>query len=216
MKIAVNNITFSYLDNYLFQNLSYNFSENSWTCIFGQSGVGKTSLLRILAGLEQQESGTVSADFNDIAFITHEDTLLPWLTVLENIFLGYQLRRQKMPDSNYARSLLSEADLAGQENNYPHQLSKGMRQRVALIRTLVEDKSIILMDEPFSSLDAINRMQLHQLTKRLLKNKTVIFVSHDPVEAIKLADKILVMKHNPASLVEYSPTSDKDLVEQLL
>jgi len=134
--------------------------------------------------------------------MAQSDLLLPWLTVLDNVLLKLKLR----PIANHAQEitrakhLLKKVGLENFMHFYPKELSGGMRQRVALVRTLMEDHPIILMDEPFSALDAITRYKLQALTVSLLKNKTVIFITHDPLEALRLANEIYILQGTPATL----------------
>lgn len=208
--IFIQNISLAYRETSVFSDLHLTLRAGKWTALLGASGVGKSSLLRLIAGLtlpEETFTGMITADNNiaisqQIAWMAQTDMLLPWLTVLDNLLLGERLRRPllsfntKSQDNTArvkARALLSQAGLAHAERLYPHQLSGGMRQRVALLRTLMEDKSVVLMDEPFSALDTITRYQLHDVAIKLLRDKTVLFVTHDPAEALRLADDIYLL-----------------------
>jgi putative hydroxymethylpyrimidine transport system ATP-binding protein len=203
--INISQAALAYKKQIIFENINLFLNAGEWIALLGPSGVGKTSLLRMIAGLNSQDeitSGTVQANngmpvHQQIAYMAQTDLLLPWLTVLDNILLGFKLRHEKqlLADKiNQAKILLKKVGLADAVNLYPKQLSGGMRQRAALIRTLIEDKPIILMDEPFSAVDAITRYKLQDLSAELLKTKTVLFVTHDPLEALRLANKIYVMK----------------------
>lgn len=201
--IQLKNITLAYGHHIVFENLSLSISEGSWTGILGSSGAGKSSLLRLLAGLtnsNQVISGFISPIHSQIAYMAQTDLLLPWLTVLDNVLLAQTLGGSKKNQREEARSLLADIGLDKAANCYPHELSGGMRQRVALARTLVSDKPIILMDEPFSAVDTVTRYHLQNLSLSLLKNKTVIFITHDPLEALRLADDIYLMRGKPATL----------------
>lgn len=191
----------------LFENLSVTLESGKLTCLLGPSGVGKTSLLRLIAGLAHPgESGRVSCDDGGpvsgrVAYMAQSDLLLPWLNVLDNVMLGARLRGQRR-DRAAASALLADFGLAGQAKMRPAALSGGMRQRVALARTLMEDRPLVLMDEPFSSLDAITRVRLQDLALLALSGRTVLLVTHDPLEAIRIADRIEVMSGRPARLGE--------------
>lgn len=203
--IELKHISLAYQGCSVFSDINLSLRAGKWTALLGASGVGKSSLLRIIADLSSSEeaaAGTIIAD-NDIAvsqqiaWMAQTDMLLPWLTALDNLLLGVRLRGSATDAATTkAQSLLSQAGLAHAENFYPHQLSGGMRQRVALIRTLMEDKPIVLMDEPFSALDTMTRHHIHELAITLLRNKTVFFVTHDPAEALRLADDVYLLTAN--------------------
>jgi len=166
--------------------------------------VGKTSLLRIIAGLEPPDSGRVAASDGQalagrIAYMAQQDLLLPWATVLDNVMLGATLRGAAK-DRDRAGALLEQVSLAGRERALPAQLSGGMRQRAALARTLYEDRPVILMDEPFSALDAITRARIQNLAAELLAGRTVLLITHDPMEACRLGHQLLVLSGDPARL----------------
>ena len=165
-----------------------------WTCLLGPSGVGKSTLLRMIAGLETGATldGTVSARAKDVAYMAQSDLLLPWLDVTGNVTLGARLRGDR-PDMARARDLIARVGLADHSGKRPGQLSGGMRQRAALARTLMEDRPVILLDEPFSALDARTRTDMQDLAARLLTGRTVLLVTHDPAEAARMAHTILLM-----------------------
>ena len=178
----------------LFSNIQLEIKLNQWTVIIGQSGTGKSTLLKIIANLNIPVAfnNNISKNINeDLSFswMAQNDLLLPWLNVLENITLGQKLRREKI-DLNKANLLLEKVGLIDVAKQLPSTLSGGMRQRAALARTLMENNDIILMDEPFSSLDTITKSKIQKLTWSLLKNKTVIMVTHDPLEALMLSNTL--------------------------
>lgn len=170
------------------------FAEHSFTCVVGRSGCGKTTLLRLLCGLEKSDAGTVTLPAGKrIAPVFQEPRLMPWLNVAANITLA--ARHDKSLDAARLPELLRLLELEGAANLYPNQLSGGMAQRVSLGRTLFYDPDIILMDEPFSALDYFTRQGLQQTLMRLYAEarKTIIFVTHDVEEALLLGDRILIM-----------------------
>ena len=173
------------------------------TAILGPSGSGKSTLLRLAAGLLPLPLGaTVAAGDKGalagrVAWMAQSDLLFPWRSALRNVVLGAELRGER-PDLARARLLLAEVGLAGREGALPATLSGGMRQRVALARTLMENRPVVLMDEPFSAVDAPTRHRLQDLAGRLLAGRTVLLVTHDPLEALRLADRILVLRGAPA------------------
>ena len=195
--MAKNNLSFSLegsLKNdqeVLFKNLKLNINLNKWTSIIGQSGSGKSTLLKIIAGMGLPKvfnNSLISSNTNySFSWMAQNDLLLPWASVIENVTLGQKLRREKI-DIKKAKNLLEQVGLINDTKKLPSMLSGGMKQRVALARTLMENKDIILMDEPFSALDSITRSVIQKLTWKLLKNKTVIMVTHDPLEALLLSN----------------------------
>lgn len=208
--IIIHDACLSFDTKTIFQNLNCTLAAKTFTCILGPSGVGKSSLLNLLANIVNLDHATLCANIqtsnniplkNNIAYMAQTDLLLPWLSVLDNVLLGARLRHEVDSDKKQAAHvLLQKVGLENEIHLRPDQLSGGMRQRVALVRTLLEDKPIILMDEPFSSLDAITRLQLQDLAAELLHEKTVLLITHDPLEALRLGHEIYVMSGMPATL----------------
>jgi len=193
----------------LFDELDFSLAAGQWTCVLGPSGVGKTTLLRLIAGLEEAAAGTSIAAGDGrplagrVAWMGQQDLLLPWLSALDNALLGARLRGEPDPGSerrSAAIELLKLVGLGGRLAARPAELSGGQRQRVALVRTLIEDRPVILMDEPFSSLDSVTRWKLQELAVELLAGRTVLLVTHDPREALRLGDRVHVMAGRPARL----------------
>lgn len=182
--------------------LSLNLPSGTVTALLGPSGVGKTTLLRLVAGLTPPTGPTRVETTGPIAWMGQQDLLFPWLSVLENVLIGDRLRGHRRDPHRTAQAmdLLVQVGLADRAAALPAQLSGGMRQRAALARTLMEDRPIVLMDEPFSSLDAVTRLQMQDLAARLLAGRTVLMVTHDPLEALRLADTVLVLSGTPATL----------------
>ncbi|WP_165380288.1 ATP-binding cassette domain-containing protein [Candidatus Finniella inopinata] len=185
----------SYQKKTVLAQQNFSIPVNKWTALVGKSGHGKTTLLKTLLGLVPGLNA--SPPGISLSYMPQRDLLLPWKTVIENVVLGATLRRET-PNISKAKSLLRDVGLADEAQNYPHHLSVGMRQRVALARTLMEDADLILMDEPFSAVDHQTRDQLHTLAKRQLEGKTVLIVSHDPDEVVKMADHVLTLSGEPA------------------
>jgi putative hydroxymethylpyrimidine transport system ATP-binding protein len=184
----------------IFSQLDLTLTPHSWTCLLGASGVGKSTVLRLFAGLAEGVTfdGFLS-DTGRVAMMAQQDLLMPWLSVLDNVLLGARARGER-PDKDRARDRLVQVGLTAHADKLPAALSGGQRQRVALARTLMEDRAVVLLDEPFSALDALTRAQMQELTADLLTGRTVLLVTHDPNEAARLGQKILIM--TPSGLVE--------------
>ena len=209
--ISISGVSLRYSGAYLFENMHLELPAGRCSALLGPSGVGKSSLLRLIAGLEAFETGgKVRFRANgqespaNIAYMAQQDLLLPWLDALRNVMLGARLRGQR-PDPARARGLLARVGLADQEKAMPATLSGGMRQRVALARTLMEERPVVLMDEPFSALDAITRLRLQELAAELLRGRTILLVTHDPLEALRIGERIFIMSGRPALLSEVPP-----------
>ncbi|MDP2592293.1 ABC transporter ATP-binding protein [Vibrio splendidus] len=190
--------------------LSLSLNAGKWTVLLGRSGCGKTTVLRYLAGLLDDKvewQGTLATSdelplTDRIAYMAQQDLLLPWLSVIDNVCLSRRFQNpasDKAVQTNQALELLAAVGLADYANAMPDQLSGGMRQRVALARTLMQDKPVVLMDEPFSALDAVTRHKLQSLACELLRDKTVVLITHDPQEAVRLADNLYVLQGTPAN-----------------
>jgi len=177
----------------IFSELDLTLEPRSWTCLLGASGVGKSTVLRLFAGLaEDIEFTGDQSDPGRVALVAQHDLLLPWLSVLDNVLVGARLRGDD-PDTDRAHDTLAQVGLSDHAFKRPSALSGGQRQRVALARTLMEDCAVVLLDEPFSALDALTRAQMQDLTAKLLANRTVLLVTHDPAEAARLGQTILIM-----------------------
>ena len=194
----------------LFDGLDLTLAGGRWTCLLGPSGVGKSTLLRLILGLEGPtgEGGVVKCSDGQrlagrAAFMAQSDLLFPWLSVIDNVTLGSRLRggrRDRRDVERRARQLLSRVGLAENAGDLPETLSAGMRQRTALVRTLMEDRPVVLMDEPFSALDAITRLRLQNMAAELLEGRTVLLVTHDPLEALRLGHRIHILSGRPGRL----------------
>ncbi|WP_156429114.1 ABC transporter ATP-binding protein [Paracoccus aminovorans] len=207
----------------LFAPIDLTVAEGGWTCLLGPSGVGKSTILRLLAGLDTgaRFQGEVMRDA-PVALMAQDPGLIPWLDVAGNVTLGARLRgtlpasflskypggretdpiegsasRGAEPPSDpaaRAAHLIEAVGLADRIHHLPANLSGGQRQRVALARTLFEDRPLVLLDEPFSALDARTRAQMQDLSARLLSTRSILLVTHDPAEAARLGDRILLLR----------------------
>ncbi len=193
-------------------DIHYHVDNGRFVSIVGPSGCGKTTLLRIIAGLEKPSAGNllldgreISYDVDRIGLVFQEYALFPWRTTLENVELGLEImdvpkKQRRAAAMEYIRSF----GLGDFENRYPHELSGGMQQRVAIARTLITDPKLVLMDEPFGSLDSQTRNNLQAFLLGLWRKKkvTIIFVTHNVDEAVFLSDEVLVFSKRPAGIVD--------------
>jgi len=186
-------------------DVSFSIQRGAFVCIVGPSGCGKTTVLRILAGFEPALGGTVTLHSDTPpAMVFQEASVLPWLTVAQNI--AFPLTLKGVPRSQRqarVRDMLALTGLTEFANARPHQLSGGMKQRVSVARALVDDRDILLMDEPFGALDEQTRLVLQQELLRIWEStgKTVVFITHSVDEALTLADRVLVMSPRPGTLI---------------
>ena len=180
--------------------------------LIGPSGCGKSTLLNIGSGLTAPSEGQAFVDGErvegpnaHVAFMLQKDLLLPWRTVVENVMFGVEIQGVAAAERRRrAQALLENLKLAEFSGHYPHQLSGGMRQRVALARTLAVDPTVLLLDEPFSAVDAQTRMVLQRELAQTLKRagKTALLITHDLLEAVTLSDRVLVMSRRPGTIID--------------
>ena len=195
-------------------NLSLEVKSGQFVTIIGPSGCGKSTLFRLLAGLEQPDTGQIivagqalpaAADRRGrFGYMPQRDALLPWRTVLDNVILGPELDGRSLVEAQAeAKALMPLFGLAGFEQAWPANLSGGMRQRAALLRTFLTGRDVLLLDEPFGALDALTRRELQQwlLEVRARFQKTILFITHDIDEALLLGDEVLVFSPRPGCIV---------------
>ena len=192
------------------KDVSFSIKEGEFVSIIGPSGCGKSTLLSIIAGLEKKTNGKIFIDDKEsegisskIGYMLQRDNLLEWRTIYKNVIFGLEITHRKTTkNEEYVKELLKKYNLYEFRDKYPGQLSGGMRQRVALIRTLAINPDILLLDEPFSALDYMTRLKLSNDVYEIIKKekKTVILVTHDIAEAISLSDKVIVLTKRPSSI----------------
>jgi len=198
--LTIKDLSFTFGEKGLLDRMSLDIERGEIVCLMGASGCGKTTLLRLIMGLEPMQSGTIAIDGllplrarSQISYMVQEDLLLPWRTVLDNLLLLAEL--QNAPLDAYRKracDLLDRVGLSSSAQLYPHQLSKGMRQRVSLARALLQGRSLLLLDEPFGALDVVTREEIYQLILDFhrMADLTILFTTHDFRDALLLADRI--------------------------
>ncbi len=183
-----------------FQKISFDVSAGEFVCIIGPSGCGKSTLLRVIAGLIKADKGKVKVDRSKMAMVFQNSAIFPWLTVEQNVAFG--LKMAGMPASQIAMRTaehIADMGLQGFETKHPRELSGGMKQRVGIARALAMEPEVLLMDEPFSALDALTAKQLRADVMRVWEqsHRTVVMVTHLIEEAVELADRIIVLSPRP-------------------
>ncbi len=205
--IKIEKLTKTYEDNIILNNIDLTITEGEFVCLIGPSGEGKTTLLNLIGGFIEKDSGNIKFQGKEIRKPTRDcimvfqefDQLFSWKNLKENIGFPLKNSREKLSMeeiNNLSTKYIEMVKLKGFENHYPHQLSGGMKQRVALARALATSPKVLLMDEPFGSLDAQTKSSLHSTLLDIWgkTNTTIIFVTHDVREALTLADRIVLLK----------------------
>lgn len=199
------------------KDISFCINSNQIVALLGPSGCGKSTILNILSNLEKPTSGELIINCK-LGYMFQKDALLPWRNIYSNICLGLEISKTRTQENlNYALSLIDKYKLKEFINSFPSQISGGMKQRVALIRTLVLKPDLLLLDEPFSALDAQTKIAVQNDVFNIIKqeNKSALIVTHDIGEAIALADKIIILSERPSSIkgiinIEFNKLSPKD------
>ena len=194
----------------MLDDLNFSVDDREFVALLGPSGCGKSTLFNIISGLLVPDTGEVylngrriNGNTGDFAYMQQKDLLLPWRTVLKNVLVGPEIQGAPLDTAKIeAKQRLTQLGLSGFENSYPMQLSGGMRQRVALVRTLLFRKEFLLLDEPFGALDAMTRTVMQSILLDIWAEarQTVLLITHDLEEALLLADKIYVLTARPAKL----------------
>ena len=213
--LSLDHIYYSYHDKNgetpVINDLSFEIKPGSFTSIVGPSGCGKSTLLSLLCDLIKPEAGTIyirppeNNHDSRMGYMLQKDNLFEWRSIYKNVMLGLEINNKKTPENiAYVNHLLEQYDLAGFKSARPSQLSGGMRQRAALIRTLALKPDILLLDEPFSALDYQTRLEVREDICSILRKekKSVILVTHDISEAIAMTDRVLILTNRPAKLLK--------------
>ena len=208
--LEINHLTKNYITNTLeinaIKDITFDVYEGEIISIVGTSGCGKSSLLSILAGIDFQSSGTYKFFKNkdiSIGYMLQSDSLFPWLTIFENAILGLKIQKQDTKENKeYVSNLLDTYNLGEFKDKYPNELSGGMRQRVALIRTLALKPDILLLDEAFSALDYQSRLAVSNDVYKIIKKEgiTTIMVTHDIAEAVSISDRVVILSKRPCEV----------------
>ncbi|RDY23648.1 ABC transporter ATP-binding protein [Romboutsia maritimum] len=205
LMIAIKNINKSYKDNILYKNFNISFAKNKVNCILGKSGCGKSTLLNIISGLVKNDTNSLKTiEQREISYIFQEDRLIEWLNVEENIKIVGKKFYDKEELEDICNYYLDMVGIKKFKTYYPQKLSGGIRQRINIIRAFIYPSKIVIMDEPFKSIDVKNKkIIMENLKNILIKDKrTVLFVTHDIEEALFLADKIFILGDSPVKIKE--------------
>lgn len=219
MKLNIQELTFSYEEKKILDGITFSVKEGEFVSLLGPSGCGKSTILKLLTGVLTPQAGQVAVDGQAIhglsrqfAYMPQNDLLFPWKTILDNVCLYGEIHGSLQAVRKEAKRRFPEFGLAGYEDSYPSQLSGGMRQRAAFLRTSLCQADILLLDEPFGALDVITRgeMQDWLLEMRRSLNRTVLLVTHDMDEAIYLSDRILILNQSPARITDELVIEEKN------
>jgi len=200
-KITLNNVSKRFGKFSVLEGISFEVYGGQFVSIVGPSGCGKTSLLYLIQGFTEKDEGKIETD-GRTGFIFQEHNLFPWKTVKDNIMIGPLNNGKKNEAEKITNEILKEINLFEFKDYYPHQISGGMKQRVGIARCLANNPHILLMDEPFGSLDYFTKLKMQDFILKLQRklNLTILFVTHDIDEAIKLSNKIIVLSKRPAKI----------------
>lgn len=211
-KLTANSITVSYEGSKIIEDISIELNKGEIVSILGVSGVGKTTLFNVISGLINPDSGTVEIDgenvtgkTGNVSYMLQKDLLLPYKTIIDNVSLPLIIRgEKKLKARDKASVYFDEFGLEGTQNKYPNQLSGGMRQRAALLRTYLFSNQVALLDEPFSSLDSITKSSMHQWYLGVMEQikLSTFLITHDIDEAVLLSDRIYIMSGKPGEITE--------------
>lgn len=212
-KLEVKNVSFSYdgKDNVI-ENINVTLGENELVCLLGVSGGGKTTLFNVISGLNKPSEGQILLDGNDItgqpgkiSYMLQKDLLLPYRTIEDNVALPLIIRGEKKKEARQkASALFEQFGLDGTQKKYPSELSGGMKQRAALLRTYMFSSDVALLDEPFSALDALTKREIHRWYLDVMQKirLSTLFITHDIDEAVLLSDRIYLLGSKPGTIID--------------
>ncbi|GAB2532212.1 ABC transporter ATP-binding protein [Gracilibacillus alcaliphilus] len=222
-KLVLEQIEKGFDEQLILADLSFGVNDGEFVSLLGPSGSGKSTIFHLIGGLYQPDQGTIYLNGQDIvgkkgsiSYMPQTPALLPWRTILDNVMLGAELAHQ--PDRNQAIHMLRRAGLAEYSNRYPHELSGGMKQRAAFVRSLLSPQPFICLDEPFSALDEFTRLEMQKWLLSIWEEErpSVLFVTHNIEEAIFLSDRIIVLGSKPAQVIkEFDITFNRPRTEDL-
>ena len=217
-RVKIKDLTINYGNLRVIEHISLSINSREITSIIGPSGCGKSTLLKAISGILKNAdiTGEIRVNAKRISYVFQEDTLLPWRNVVSNIFLPYELLNIPV-DEKKVRKFIKISGLDGFENYYPSQLSGGMKRRADVVKAVITDPDLLLLDEPFGALDAYTRMKMQIFLYNLLKElneTTTILVTHDVEEALSLSNRVIVLSNRPARILgEIISNGNKDPIE---